>query len=170
MDELKDRRLGESSGLIELSTSEEHREVALALASQATRSVDIVSRHLDPAVYDQAPLIEAIKQMALNHRRSQVRILVKDLQPILTGGHRLAALASRLSSFLDIRVPAVQHKDFNEAFMIVDETGFIHLELADRYEGIANFADRGNAGELRRKFEEMWAVATPDPNLRQMRI
>ena len=162
MDEVKDRRLGESTELIELSTSDEHREVALALANQATHSVDIVSRHLDPAVYDQAPLLEAIKQMALNHRRSRVRILVKDLQPILTGGHRLAALASRLSSFVEIRVPAVQHKDFNEAFMIVDESGFIHVELADRYEGIANFADRGLAGELRRKFDEMWSVATPD--------
>ena len=50
--------LGSSSGLIELSTSTENREMAFALAGQATVSVDIVSRHLDPPIYDQAPFIE----------------------------------------------------------------------------------------------------------------
>ena len=54
--------------------------------------------------------------------------------------------------------------------MIVDGTGFIHRDLADRYEGLADFANRGHASELQRKFEEMWSIATPDPNLRQMTI
>ena len=155
---------------MELTTSEQNREIALALASQATLNVDIVSRHLDPAIYDQAPFVEAIKQLVLDHRMARVRMLVRDIQPILRDGHRLASLAARLSSFLEIRVPAEQHKDFNQAFMIVDGAGFIHRELADRYEGLADFANRGKVADLQRKFEEMWSIATPDPNFRQMRI
>ncbi len=170
MAELEHKVLGESSGPMELTTSAESRELALVLARQASISVDIVSRHLDPAVYDQAPFLDAVKQLVLNQRMARVRMLVRDIQPILTGGHRLAALAARLSSFLEIRVPAEQHKDFNQAFMVVDGTGFIHRELADRYEGFADFANRGQASELQRKFEEMWSIATPDPNLRQMTI
>ncbi len=170
MEGLEHSVLDSASGMMELTTSAENREVALALARQATVSVDIVSRHLDPPVYDQLPFIEAIKHMVLEHRMARVRMLVCDIQPILSGGHRLANLAARLSSFLEIRVPAEQHRDFNEAFMIVDGTGFIHRELADRYEGLADFANRGRASDLQRKFEEMWAIATQDPNLRQMRL
>ncbi len=167
---LDHRVLGSASGKMELSTSAENREIALALAGQATLSVDIVSRHLDPPVYDQVLFIEAVKRMVLEHRMARVRMLVRDIQPILSSGHRLAHLAARLSTFLEIRVPAEQHKDFNQALMIVDGTGYIHRELADRYEAVADFADRGRASDLQRKFEEMWAIATQDPNLRQMRI
>ncbi len=167
---LEHKTLGSNSGLMELITSEENREIALALVSQAAVSVDIVSRHLDPPIYDQTPFIEAVKRLVLDHRMARVRMLVRDTQPILSGGHRLVNLATRLSSFLEIRIPAEPHQDFNQAFLIVDGTGFIHRELADRYEGIADFANRGQASDLQRKFEEMWSIATPDPNLRQMRI
>ena len=170
MAELEQKVLGVSAGPVELTTSAESRELSLALVRQARVSVDIVSRHLDPAVYDQAPFLEAAKRLVLNHRMARVRMLVRDIQPILTDGHRLAGLTARLSSFLEIRVPAEQHKDFNQAVMIVDGTGFIHRELADRYEGIADFANRALASELQRTFEEMWTIATPDPNLRQMTI
>ncbi len=170
MADLEQKALSEFSGPMELTTSAENREMALALARQATLSVDILSRHLDPAVYDQAPFLDAIKQLVLNHRMARVRMLVRDIQPILSDGHRLAALTARLSSFLEIRVPAEQHKDFNQAFMIVDGTGFIHRELADRYEGLAHYANRALASELQRKFEEMWSLATPDANLRQMTL
>ena len=162
--------LGSSAGPIELTTSAENRETALALAAQGRVSVDIVSRHLDPPIYDQPPFVQAIKELVLEHRKARVRMLVQDIQPILSNGHRLIALAARLSSFLEIRVPAQQHKDFNQAFMTVDGVGFIHRELADRYEGLADFANRAQVSDLQRKFEEMWAIATPDPNLRQMRI
>lgn len=170
MDNIEQALLGESTEVITLTTSEQNRAASVGLVSQAVRSVDIVSRHLDPAVYDQPEPIEALKKLVLDHRRARVRILVCDPQPIVSDGHRLATLALRLSSFMDIRVPSRQHRDFNQAFLVVDETGYIHRELADRYEGTACFSDRGQAGELTRIFNVMWEVATHDPNLRQMRL
>jgi len=170
METFDDQVLAESAELIELTTRQEHREASAALARQAQRNVAIVSRHLNPAIYDQGPFLEAIKRLVMGHTRARVRIIVQDVGPVITYGHRLASLAMRLSSFLQIRVPAPQFKDFNQAFLVVDETGFIHQELADRYEGTAHFNNRGGARDLLRTFDEMWEVAEFHPDLREMRI
>jgi hypothetical protein len=170
MESFEERVLGESPDVIQVSTSEENRAAAVALVRQAKRSVDIFSRHLDPAIYDRMELIEAMKQLVLDHRRARIRIVLSDPQPIVRDGHRLAALALRLSSFMQIRVPGPPHKGFNQALLIVDGTGYVHRELADRYEGTTCFADRGQAGELTRLFNQIWDLAVPDPNLRQMRL
>lgn len=170
METFDDLVLGEPAEPIALTTRQEHREASAVLARQAQRNVEIVSRHLDPAIYDQGAFLEAIKRLVMGHRRARARIIVQDIGPVITHGHRLASLAMRLSSFLQIRVPAPQFKDFNQAFLVVDGTGFIHRELADRYEGTAHFNNRGGARDLLRTFDEMWEVAELHPDLREMRI
>ena len=47
---------------ITLETSDELRETSLEMALNCRRTLDIASRHLDPALYDQGPFIEAVKQ------------------------------------------------------------------------------------------------------------
>ena len=170
MENFDDQVLGESTELIRLVTREQSRAAAVALVRQAVRSVDIMSRHLDATVYDQLAFMEALRRLVLDHRRARVRILVADPNPIIKDGHRFAALALQLSSFMEIRVLSPTDQDFNQAFLILDETGYVYQELADRYEGVACFRDRGQAGELNRQFNRMWEPATHDPNLRQMRL
>ncbi len=163
-------RLGESRGSIEVATREEAAAVALALAGQARRTLDIVSRHLDPWLYDQAAFVEAAKQLALGSRRALIRVLIQDVDPILRDGHRLVALAQRLPTFLQIRVPAPQFRDFNQAFLVADGVGYLHRELADRFEGKASFHDPAAARDLLRQFQPIWDAAEPDPNLRALRV
>jgi hypothetical protein len=79
-------------------------------------------------------------------------------------------LAQRLPTFIQIRVPAPQFRDFNPAFLVADETGFLHRQFSDRYEGSASFFAPATARELLRVFEPIWETAEPDPNLRALRI
>lgn len=162
--------LGETREILEVGTSEEVRRVTTALISQARYGVDIVTRDLDAAVYDDAELLERLKGFVLDRRRVKVRILLRDPGPALRAGHRLIPLARQLSSFFEIRVPAVQHRDFNQAFIVVDRAGYVHRELAERFDGTASFHDPMGAEALRRQFEEMWEPASASPDLRRLHL
>jgi hypothetical protein len=162
--------LGDTRGEWETDRSETVRELALAMASQAQRTLDIVSRHLDPPLYNTGPFVEAVKELALRGRHSRIRLLVIDPAPLVAGGHRLLELAQRLSTFISLRVPGPDHRQFNEAWLIADSTGYIRRLFSDRYEGTASFADRRYARELTHEFDNLWQHAEPDPNLRRLHL
>lgn len=46
--------LGETAELFRVESSEELRRASLRMVEQCRRQLDLVSRHLDPAVYDSA--------------------------------------------------------------------------------------------------------------------
>ncbi len=165
-----DRILGETDEEIALTRSDEVRDACVALARQARRSLELVSRHLDPALFDTDEFATAVRELVVNSRRAQMRILVLDAAPVVARGHRLVELAQRLSSYISIRVPAPEHKDFNEAWLVADTTGFLHRRFSDRYEATANFDDRRHASALANRFEEIWQRAQPDANLRRLHL
>lgn len=162
--------LGETRTLIKLSGSADHRELAIQMAAQCRRGMDIVSRHLDPAVYDDQVFVTAVKALVLKHTRSRVRILVLNTAPVVQRGHRLLELAIRLSSFIELRTPAPEHREFNEAILVADQLGFMYRPLSDRYAGSASFCDRKTARGLTQRFDELWQYAVPDPNLRRLLV
>ena len=163
-----EHQLGETPDVYALDTSESNREAATALAQQARRTISIATRHLDAPIYDDGGFSTAVRDLILGSRRAEVRVLVKDSTPVLRVGHRLIALAQRLSSFVEIRVPAHQHIDFNRAFMVVDDVGYIHRNFSDRFEATMSFNDSKVARGLLREFNGMWEHAKPDPNLRRL--
>ena len=156
--------------LIEFDTSEELREIALKMVQNCVRSLDIVSRHLDPAIYDHEQFVDAVKQIALNSQHARVRILVTDIGPVVSRGHRLLELNSRLSTYISIRKPGRDHKNFNEAILVADNRGYIHRRFADRYEGRASYDDQRTARDLTVRFEEIWERADTDPNFRRLHL
>lgn len=167
---LDDHRLGETPEPLEVTTTEEAAAVALALARQAARTLDVLSRQMDPRIFDTADFAEAVTRLVLRSRRAQVRILVQDVEPVLRDGHRLVTLSQRLPSFLQIRVPAQEYRTFNQAFIVADGTGYLHRGLADRYEGKASFHAPARARELLRAFQPIWDTAEPDPSFRTLGV
>ncbi|MGH8580938.1 MAG: hypothetical protein ACREVK_12760 [Gammaproteobacteria bacterium] len=168
MNEFEQCVLGETAELFRVKSSEELRRASLRLVQQCKRRLDLVSRHLDPAVYDSAEFQDALKRLARRSRHAQIRIVILDPQPLVSGGHRVLDLAQRLSSVVHLRVPAEEHRHFNEAFLVADGTGVIYRKLSDRFQGTVNFSDRSEALELQRRFEEIWDKALPDPNFRRL--
>ena len=169
-DELQRHEVGRSDESLELGSSEDSRLAVLALAGQARRSIDIVTRDLDPRVYDDADTVACIKDFALASRRSTVRILVRDVALLVSRGHRLVDLQRRLPSHIGIRTPGKAHQDYNSAFVLVDQTAMLFRNYADRYEGMVNFNDPQMAEELGNVFSEMWENATVPADLRSLVI
>jgi hypothetical protein len=163
-------RLGEDSEPIDVGSSNEILQASVALLGQTRRTLEIVSRHLDPAIYDTREFTDALTQCVLDSRRARIRIIVMDSTPIAGSGHRMIPLAQRLSSYIEIRNPGRQHASYNSAFLLADQTGSIYRTLADRFEGVVNFGDRRAAQGLIDLFEEMWPLAVPDPNIRRLSI
>jgi hypothetical protein len=163
-------KLGETSELLPLETSDEHRRAVQQMVQQCRRGIQIISRDLDPAVYDFPEFAEALTRALLEGRRMKVRVLVHDAQSIARHGHRLLDVAARLSSFIEIRKPGPDHKDYNGGMFIADVRGYVTRRTADRYTGAANFNGPREAALLLDEFEEMWQKSTPDANLRKFRI
>jgi len=155
---------------VAIETGEECRLAALSMVRQAARDIDIVSRQLDPQMYDNREFFEAVNRLIVGSRRARVRVLLRDTNPVIKRGHRLVTLSQRLSSFVELRVPAREFDEYNAAFLIVDGIGFIHRTLSDRFEGTVNFNDPRMARELTRQFEEMWPTALPDSSLRRANL
>ncbi len=162
--------LGITNDQIVLQTSEENRLVALALVEQATRTLDIISRQLDPPIFDTPEFADVVRALAVRSRHSRIRILLLDPHSVVTGGHRLLELAGRLSSFIELRQPGLDHAGFNQSIVVVDKTGLIQRQLSDRYEGMANFNDSPLAGGLSRRFDDIWEHGVSNPNFRRMNL
>jgi hypothetical protein len=162
--------LKEDSESVDIDTSEACRLAAVSMARQAARSIEIVSRQLDPQMYDDAEFCDAVSKLAVGTQRARVRVLLRHTDPVVKGGHRLVTLAQRLTSFIELRVPAKEYQEYNAAFLIVDGAGVIYRRASDRFEASVNFNNPRTAQDLGRQFEEMWQTAVPDVNLRRSHL
>ncbi len=162
--------LADTRQLYELNTSEAHQQAVILMAGQCRKTLEIVSRELDPQVYDDQQVADAVKQLALQSRYAKIRILVFETTAIAKRGHRLLDLAMKLPSYIEIRKPGKEHRNFNQAFLIADGVGYIHQPHAARYEAQMDFKRRRIAGELQKTFDDMWEKSEADMNLRRLNI
>ncbi|WP_455207081.1 DUF7931 domain-containing protein [Kaarinaea lacus] len=163
-------KLGENDKVIHLDTMDDNRNAVIAIAQQCQRSLVIQSYDLDPIIYDNADFIEAVRQIAVNSTRANIRILIEDSRKIVSSGHRIVELARQLSSFMEIRKINTDLKTLSEAFLIADETALVYRRQPHRYEGFANFSERGRCRLLLADFKDSWEKAAPDPELRRLHI
>lgn len=162
--------LSESTDPLSLGTSEENQEVAVNLVRQAKRTLVIAGRDLDAALYNNDAFCDAVAQLATRSKYSHIRMLIQDSNPLVQNGHCLLHLARRLTSFMEIRIFGNEFKNFNQAFLIVDDSGYIKRKNADRYDAIANFNDAFTAREMAKAFQGMWDESEADPQLRRLHV
>lgn len=165
-----DFELGRTDDTVTVDSREENQNAVLKMARQSKWTIEIISRELDPDLFDRVEIIDTLKRMVLNNRQATIRMLVFDVKKIVSRGHRLVDLARSLPSFIDIRVPAKEHQGFNEMLFIADATGYLHRLHSERFDATINFNDKRVAKHLRLEFDEMWGKATQDSNLRQLTI
>ena len=168
--EYSDYKLGIDSKLLQLESCDENREIATYMAQQASQTIDVISRLLDPPIFNSPDFIEAVKKLVTKSRKARVRIIVFDPVTIVRNGHRLVDLAGSLSSFIEIKNASHQYQHYSECLMIVDETAFLHRLNWDRYEATANFYDRRQSKYYQKEFEPMWETSLTDPNLRRISL
>ncbi len=146
------------------------RDASVELVRRARRSVDLFSHQLDPQLYDTSEFVDALRALVVDSRRARVRVLVREVAPLVARGHRLIELAQRLSSFMEIRVPAPEHQDTADAWLVVDRCHYLHRRTGTRHEATAAFDDARRARQLTFRFDEIWARAQPDLNLKRLHL
>ena len=169
-DSNKNYKLKKEVNDIQLSTSDEIKVLCVAMAQQASRSIDIISPSLDNRIFDNADFVEAVRQLAISSQFTSINILIKDIEPIIKYGHRIIPLAQQLTSSIQVRGIAEEYLSYNEAFMLIDTRAIIYQPNASRYEGIANFNRPNLARELKNYFVEVWERSTPEQNMRRLHI
>lgn len=169
-EQLEHFTLGATQRELAIDSREALRMVTQHMAEQAKRSIDIVSRHLDPELYNPPEFIETLRRLVRRSKYTQIRILVQDSTPAVKNGHRLIQLSQQLSSYVKIRKLHDDYKDYLRAFMVVDGQGYVLREFSDRYEAVADYHAPRQAKELLKFFTEAWEISEPDPQLRSLYI
>jgi hypothetical protein len=101
-----------------------------------------------------------LRRIAISSRGAQIRILLHDPAAALRNDHRLIALAQRLSSAIQIRVP-MEEADlaYISAYLLNDTGGYLFLPEADRPQGRAALHDRASQAPLQQHFDDVWERA-----------
>lgn len=163
-------KLGETAGPIHLDTREDNRAAALRLAEQGERTLHLLTRNLDPVLYDNEPFIDAVRRLAIYSPRTKVYILLQDPTEVVMRGHRIVELARRISSHIFINRVCEDDQSRTDSFLIVDQTGLLYRPHAGRYEGTVDFHAPGQARQLLKYFEDAWERSQPEPELRRLHI
>jgi len=121
-------KVGESSNNIELNSKNNHYAAAVAILSQACRSIILFSPELDPNLLNTSEIKELFKDLAIKDRHSSVKMLIHDSRKLVLSGHHLVDLSRQLSSHIDIRKTPRELIDHPEMFLVVDETALLYMK------------------------------------------
>lgn len=150
--------------------SSELADVTLTLMTAARHELCVYTRDLEPALYEQASILDAIRRVALSGRGASLRILVQDATRAVRDGHRLLDLAQRLSSLIQIRRPVEEDLQFPGAMVLNDAGGFLYRSFGDRPEAEGDLYYPPRRNELKRYFDQVWERAEQPPELRRLSL
>ncbi|MEE4362157.1 MAG: GNAT family N-acetyltransferase [Pseudomonadales bacterium] len=163
--------LAESSATARMLSGEAAlRDAIVDLAARARNELLILSPDLDPLLFDNGALVEALSAFARRHPRSRVEILVHDVRRMVRDGNRVLSLVRRLPTSMSIRVVDGDMRDREDSFVLADRTGLVVLPRATIAEGFANHNDAPLTRQYADVFRRLADRAVLDPNLRIMTL
>jgi hypothetical protein len=142
-------------------------QLCSALCRSALRDIRILSPQLDPLVFDNSDLADALSAHARKDSHSRVRILIADSRKIVQQGHRLLNLARRLPSSVYIRKLEHHPEMTGETFVSRDRDGIAYYP-GDDSPGFYDPDSRASAQGFIDKFETLWERAVEDPQFRRL--
>jgi hypothetical protein len=140
------------------------------LLGHTRRQLAILSRTLDAPIYDTEAFVSAISDLARSSRYTQIQILVKDTEPLIDRGHKLARLAQRLSSKITLRKLTLEPENGEMGFMLSDKTGLLYKNDEREYRGFTDTQAAAEVKRLREIFDYLWQYAEPEPRLQILHI
>lgn len=144
-------------------------DATVALAAGARRRIRILSRSLDPGLYDDPRVIEALRTFATSTTDAEVRLLVLDAAAIQRAHAPLLGLAQRLPSVFQFRELADPvDRARADAFLATDNGGCYHREFGHRFDGEALLSGAGRARQLCEAFDPVWERSRPCSELRAL--
>ncbi|RLK50323.1 hypothetical protein DFR31_0216 [Alkalispirillum mobile] len=149
-----------------VTTASEHAEVAVELVRQAQHEVDIISADLDPAVFNDQGLADALRKLAVSSPKARIRVLVEQANPLVRCDHRLLTLARKVPSRMQIRQLAPDAELPETLWLMVDGRAVMWRRHREGYRGGWHSDAAGACREWRRKFDTLWNHSVDSPELR----
>ncbi|MGI8559834.1 MAG: GNAT family N-acetyltransferase [Luteimonas sp.] len=145
--------------------------VAVDLIAAARRRIWIHSRELDPGLYDDRRVLEALRTFATRATGAEIRILLHDATAPQRAHAPLLSLAQRMPSVFAFRELADPvDRAYVAAFLANDAGGYYFRSLGHRFEGEAERDSRGRARQLADAFRPVWERSRPCSELRTLGI
>ena len=149
---------------------EEFRWSALQLAKHSERQVRIFTDTLDPRVYDNDEICQAIHRLVTGHPHSRVMILVRNTEDLAKHFHRLVETFQRLSSHIELRRLNRELDTFHQEFITGDISAVLYIQNPRRSIGYLCLHSPLEAKKLNEEFDVLWNHSLPDPQIRQLHI
>lgn len=162
--------LGVTNECIKIDNRAQNRDAVTKLLHSANDQVVIVSRQLDPTVFNSEDISNAALLLTKRARHSSIRILVHDTAPMIKNGHRLLDLSQRIPSKMEVRTICDDHSQFNQSFLVADGIAYIHNLKGDLYDAEVNFNDIDRSKALMEKFTDIWELSAQDTAIRRLCI
>jgi predicted GNAT family N-acyltransferase len=160
---------GPSQAPVEFHDHEQAVEFTRLTILAARREILIYTRDLDPAIYGNALVVEALKEFAIAGRGGVVQLLIQDPTEIEHQSHPLLLLAQRLPSVFEFRAPVdLEDLQYPSAFVVNDRDGFCFRTLGSRYDGECSPAQPARNRQLHEFFERIWARCRPCTEFRAL--
>ena len=150
------------SGPQRLDTREAGIDAAIGAIESARRTVWIRSVDLEPWLYADAGVMQALRRFATSGRGNEVRVLLHEAAAPQRAHAPLLALAQRLSSIFQFR-ELTDPVDRNDpaAFIAGDGGGYYLRSLGQRSEGEAETHAPARVRQLRAGFDDAWERSRP---------
>ena len=162
--------LGVTSECLSVDSRQNYHDAIVKLLASAQDDVAIISRHLDPTIFNKEDFIQSATEFIKRSKNASLRILVHDTSPLIKNNHRVLYLSQRVSSKIEIRTISDEYSQFNQAFLVADSKGYIHSLKADLYDAEVNFSDPDKSKELMEKFTSIWEMCIQDTGIRRLCI
>lgn len=153
------RRLG---GAMAIEHQQAAAAIATALIAQASRSVHVYTRELDPGLFDVPDVLDALRRFGTRVRGGEVHILLQDATAPQRALAPLIGLAQRLPSVFAFReVSDPVDRAYPSAFIANDRGGYYFRPLGHRFDGETELENPGRARQLREEFGRIWERSRP---------
>ena len=160
----------DSTQLIRFDGQQEFQTLAKQLLAKARRQICFFGSTLDSVLFDNTESLDIISEFARRSDKTSLKIVIHSSQQNVAHGHRLIALAQRLSSSIKIHNTAKQHQDLKQLFLIIDDSSYLFSPYSDRYQGRANYHDLAEVRLLQQTFDSIWELSSPDITLRRLSL
>lgn len=141
------------------------------LVHQGRREILVYSRELEPAVFAHPAIVDAFKGFAVAGRGARARFILQDPVQARRQPHPLLALAQRLPSVFEFRVPQdPEELQYPSVYLANDADGYLFRLLGSRFEGDWSPALPGRNRQLREGFDRSWERARPATELRSLAL
>jgi len=166
----KNFMLGITGESMQVDTRQLNQDAILKLVSTAQNQVSIISRYLDPTIFNNEGFINNASEFIRRTKTSSIRILVHDTNPIVKNNHRILTLSQRVSSKIQIRTICNDYAQFNQSYLVADSIGYIYNLKSDLYDAEVNFNDPDKSKELMETFKNIWELSQQEAEVRRLCI